>query len=198
MAEPAMLQGVFDRTAGVLAGIGREQWELPTPCPDYDVAALAGHLVEFLRTFAAAVSGRSAAVSGDAKARLADDQRSHSQQGVAREFRAAADRALEGWHDGAAERLVAVGPDEVPGALAFDLMLVECLTHGWDLAVATGQPAPYTDAEAEAALAAVTPMLTDDSRGQQFGEAVPVPAGAAPLARLIGFLGRDPDQNPPR
>ncbi|MPZ65279.1 MAG: TIGR03086 family protein [Pseudonocardiaceae bacterium] len=192
VAEPAILQGVFDRTAGLLDGIGREQWELPTPCPDYDVAALAGHLVEFLRTFAAAVSGQSAA------AQLTDAQ--PTGDGPAREFRAAADLAVEGWRDGAAQRLVTVGPDEVPGALAFDLMLVECLTHGWDVAVATGQPAPYTDAQAEAALAAVTPMLTADSRGpgHQFGAAVPVPDDAGPMARLVGFLGRDPDHGSPR
>lgn len=179
MTEPAILQGVFDRTAQLLAGIGREQWELPTPCPDYNVAALAGHLVEFLQTFAAAVGGRPAEAGGD---------------GPAGKFRAAADLAVEGWRDGAAERPVTVGPEEVPGALAFDLMLVECLAHGWDLAVATGQPVPYTDGQAEATLAAVTPMLTGDSRGpgRQFGAAVPVPDDAAPLARLVGFLGRDP------
>ncbi len=190
MAEPAILQGVFDRTAGVLAGIGREQWELPTPCPDYDVGALAGHLVDFLRTFAAAVGG--SPVSGD----TSSGSYRHSQEG---EFRVAAGRALEAWYDGAAERLVTVGPDEVPGALAFDLMLVECLAHGWDLAVATGRPVPYTDAQADAALTAVTPMLTADSRGpgQQFGPAVPVPADAASLAHLVGFLGRDPEQGTP-
>lgn len=194
MAEPAILQGVFDRTAGLLAGIGREQWELPTPCPDFDVGALADHLVGFLQTFASAVSGEPAPASGDAEARPADNRHSHSQGRSAGEFREAAALAVEGWHDGAAARLVTVGPDAVPGAIAFDLMLVECLAHGWDLAVATGQPVSYTEGEAEAAMAAVTPMLTDDSRGPggQFGAAVPVPDDAAPLARLIGFLGRDP------
>lgn len=186
MTEPAILQAVFDRTQRVLAGVGDGQWERPTPCPDYDVGALAGHLVEFLQTFAAAVSGQ-AAVSRQA-----------AEPGEpAREFRVAADRALQGWRDGAAQRMVAVGDDELPGALAFDLMLVECLAHGWDLAVATAQPVRYTDAEADAALAAVAPMLSDDSRGPQFGPAVPVPAGAAPLTRLIGFLGRDPGQGLP-
>lgn len=185
MAEPVLLQGVFDRTERVLAGIGDGQWQRPTPCPDYDVGTLAGHLVEFLQTFAAAVSGQAAETG-----RPAGDE-------PARGFRASTDRAVQAWRDGAAERMVAVGDDELPGAVVFDLMLVECLAHGWDLAVATAQPVPYTDAEADAALAAVTPMLSDDSRGEQFGPAVPVPADAAPLARLIGFLGRDPGRGLP-
>lgn len=168
MVELASLHAVFDRTARLLSGIEPEQWEQPTPCSDFDARALAGHLVDFLQTFAAAVAPQ----------RRADEHVEPVEPGAgstgaerptqatrAREFRAAADRAIEGWREGAAERLVAIGPDEMPGALAFDLMLVECLAHGWDLAVATGRPAPYTDAQAEAALAAVTPMLTDDSRG---------------------------------
>lgn len=179
MTEPDVLASVFAGTAAVVAGIDREQWALPTPCPDYDVSALAGHIVEFLETFAAAVHP-----SGDQP----------TADGPAARIRAAADRALAGWQDGAAERFVAVGPDELPGALAFDLMLVECLAHGWDLAVATGQPMPYADAQAETALAAVTPMLADADRGpgEQFGPAVPVPDDAPPLDRLVGFLGRDP------
>lgn len=200
MAEYAILQAVFDRTARLLAGVGREQWTLPTPCPDYDVGALADHLVDFLQTLAAAVSEQG---GGDKPAAESTRTEQSTVQPTgapaAFEFRAAANRAIQGWHDGAAGRLVTVGPDELPGALAFDLMLVECLTHGWDLAVATSQHAPYTDAHAEAALAAVGPMLTDDSRGpgQRFGPAVPVPAGSSPLTRLVGFLGRDPDCGSP-
>lgn len=189
MVEIGILEGVFDKTGRLLARIEDDQWELPTPCPDYDVGALAEHLVGFLRTFAAAVSGEPDAPE---PSRADGSTPESARVRPAPEFRVAADLAVAAWHDGAAGRRVTVGSDDVPGAVAFDLMLVECVTHGWDLATATGQPAAYTDAEAEAALAAVTPMLGAESRGpgQGFGPAVPVPAGAGPLARLVGFLGR--------
>lgn len=185
MVEGTTLEGAFDKTERLVAGVRREQWGQPTSCSDYGVAALIDHLVGTVRTFAAGVAGQPDSGGSGTYA---------TQGEPAREFREAADRALEGWREGAADRLVQVGSDEAPGSVVFNLMLVECVAHGWDLATATGQPAPYSDAEAEAALAFVTEMLQPEHRGpdQNFGPAVPVPADAPPLDHLMGFLGRHP------
>jgi uncharacterized protein (TIGR03086 family) len=74
------------------------------------------------------------------------------------------------------------------------MMLMEYIGHGWDLASGTGQPVPYTDVEAAAALAAGKNMLSDDYRGpdKSFGPEVTVPSDATAVERLIGFIGRDP------
>jgi uncharacterized protein (TIGR03086 family) len=78
--------------------------------------------------------------------------------------------------------------------MVLGMMLMEYVGHGWDLAVALGRPAPFTEAEAEAALATGRRILSPDYRGpdKSFGEEVPVPEGAPAVERLIGFLGRDP------
>jgi uncharacterized protein (TIGR03086 family) len=74
------------------------------------------------------------------------------------------------------------------------MMLIEYVGHGWDLAVATGQPVPYAEPEAQAALEAARGMLMPAYRGpgQTFGDEVEVSADAAAMDRFVAFIGRDP------
>ncbi len=73
-------------------------------------------------------------------------------------------------------------------------MLMEYIGHGWDLAVATDQPTPFSEAAVGAALAAGRKMLKPEYRGpdKSFGDVVEVDDDAPALDQLIGFLGRDP------
>jgi uncharacterized protein (TIGR03086 family) len=82
----------------------------------------------------------------------------------------------------------------VPGSAAKHIRLVELLTHGWDLARATGQPWSPPAAAAEESLIFAPGMLTADYQGdgKAFGPRVPVPGAAPPLDRLLGLSGRDP------
>ena len=70
---------------------------------------------------------------------------------------------------------------------------MEFITHGWDLATATGQRVPYTSAEATAALDAGRQMLKPEYRGsdKSFGEEVAT-GSTDPVDQLVAFLGRDP------
>jgi uncharacterized protein (TIGR03086 family) len=66
------------------------------------------------------------------------------------------------------------------------------LTHGWDLARATGQPGDFPDDVAERALARSRRRLTarPEGPGAPFAAEVPVPPDASAVDRLAGFLGR--------
>jgi uncharacterized protein (TIGR03086 family) len=71
--------------------------------------------------------------------------------------------------------------------------VVDLLTHGWDLARATGQPADFPEDVAERALAGARRALMSRPQGPgaPFAAEVPVPADAPAVDRLAGFLGRE-------
>jgi uncharacterized protein (TIGR03086 family) len=110
------------------------------------------------------------------------------------EFRAAADSLVAGWRDNGLDRTVSISGGESPGEMAFNMTLMEYLTHGWDLAVGSGQPVPFTDEESEQVLARAERTLPAQYRGEgmPFGEIVPVAADAPAIDRLVGFMGRAP------
>lgn len=101
------------------------------------------------------------------------------------------DRAVRA---GAAERPLRLGESAMPGELALGMILWEYHVHGWDLAVATGQPWTPPAEAAEASLAFAPGMLTPDYQGEgkSFGPPVDVPWDAPALDRLLGISGRDP------
>ncbi|MGD0607997.1 MAG: TIGR03086 family protein, partial [Streptosporangiaceae bacterium] len=71
----------------------------------------------------------------------------------------------------------------------------EILTHGWDLAQATGQPTEGDPDLAFFALAGAKRVLPAELRGDDeipFGPVVDVPAEAGPYAQLAAWLGRQP------
>jgi uncharacterized protein (TIGR03086 family) len=185
-ADAANLATVIDKTTTLIAGIQPEQRALPTPCPDYDVAALTDHLVGWLRMFAARAAG----------ADYHDDPNSY-RCGVdpAAEFAAAGAQAVAAFLSGAADRPLRMTSSELPGSMVLGMMLIEYVGHGWDLAVATGQPVPYTEVEAQAASDAARGMLTSANRGpgKTFGYEIEVSADASAVDRLVAFIGRDPD-----
>lgn len=87
---------------------------------------------------------------------------------------------------------------ELPGEVAGSVASNELVIHGWDLAVATGQPF----AAAEANLAASYEFCSqtpDDPEARQglFGPVVAVPEGAPLLERTLGYAGRDPGWSAP-
>jgi uncharacterized protein (TIGR03086 family) len=82
----------------------------------------------------------------------------------------------------------------LPAAWAGRVTLNEVLVHGWDLAVATGQPyAPDAGAvEACVEYAHEFAAAAPEGRDSIYGPVVPVPATAPAMDRLLGLTGRDP------
>ena len=170
--------GIFtDRVRGV------RDWTVPTPVVAWDARDVVRHLVEWFPGFLAGGTGI-ALVAGpsvdddpvgaweaqaDAVQRLLDDP-------------ATAGRVLTNPHLG-----------ELPLATAIDRFYnVDVFMHTWDLARATGQD-DTLDAELCEELVIGMASVEDAMRGSgQYGAAVPVPVGAGPQDRLLGFIGRDP------
>jgi uncharacterized protein (TIGR03086 family) len=176
------------QTGSIVAAVSPAQFALPTPCAEYDVRALLGHIVGGLTRIAIVGEG------GDALARpaRADDV---PDDGWLAAYRAAEARATAAWADDATlDALVEVPWGKVPGRFALAGYVQEILTHGWDLAKATGQPTEGDPELALWALANAKRILPPETRGGEipFGPVVEPPANAGPYAQLAAYLGRHP------
>jgi uncharacterized protein (TIGR03086 family) len=171
----------------VLAGIGQDQWTLPSPCSEWTVHQVANHVQFGNRQFAAAIAGTPEGPwRKDPEADLLGDK-------PVAAFRDLADAMLVAFgQPGVFERIVVVGVGPVPGIAALHLRIVEHLVHGWDLARATGQQAVFDEEVAAQAYAFTEEKLADVPAGSTaFGTPKPAPAGASAVDRLAALLGRD-------
>ena len=176
----------------VVAGVRAGQLEGPTPCTDFDVRTLLGHLTAVLHRVAAVGRGQDPFSVAQISIGIDDE-------GWDDAFAAAAAEVEAVWANPAVlERLLKLPFGTLPGAVALAVYTGEVTTHSWDLAVATGQE-PDWDAEVVAhALAAAQRALAADRRGPEvpFGAVVAVRDGAPLIEQLAGWQGRDPAWTP--
>lgn len=176
------LAQVLDATERLVAAVRDEQWSAPTPCTDWNVRDLLGHLVGGHVMFARLLRGD----AGDARPAdpLGDDPLAA--------YRAAAGELLAACRlPGAMERTVTVPFGSVPGAVAVHLRIVESLVHGWDLARATGQAVDYPDGLVERELEFTLGALGDiPPERSPFAPPQPVSEDAPAIERLVACLGR--------
>jgi uncharacterized protein (TIGR03086 family) len=129
----ADMNAAITGTEVIVAGISAGQWGAPTPCAGVDVRELVNHLVAGNLYFAALASG-TPAPDGDADVLGAEP---------AQAFRtAAASLTTALAAPGVLDRTYPLPFGRVPGLGLIEIRLIEHLGHGWDLARATGQPAP--------------------------------------------------------
>jgi uncharacterized protein (TIGR03086 family) len=186
---------VLENLAVLVANVRPEQFADPTPCSGFDVAALRSHILGWATFFGAALNDPEGSTDRpDPKKFVAPDD----PQAAADSLRAAAERIAEAVDHGVAGRSVLMVQASMPGDSMLRMALWEYITHGNDLASATGQPWDPPVAAIENVLEFGPTMLTDEYRGpgKDFGTIVPVPADAPPLERLLGFCGRDPHWKP--
>jgi len=165
----ATLQRALDQLGDVLAAIHDDQLSDPTPCEDWDVAQLIGHVLADTPRFIEALRGGEpdwAALpepaSGDWTGRLRSD----------------ADDLMHAWHQADADEGAA------------DWQLAEFAVHTWDLVKATKQDRALDPAVAERGYAFMAANLTPENRGGAFGPAVEVSHDADPYDRIAAFAGR--------
>jgi len=170
--------------AGLLDKVTDDQWSHSTPCADFDVRALTEHifaLEERVRRL-----GEVGHVDG------APEQLPFATEGAAARLREDAAAAMAPWADDARLAATIRGPwGTSPGAVAIAIYVSEHLTHGWDLARATGQPSEGDPEIAAAALAMMQRNLPAEPReGLPFGPVVTSAEDAGPTERLANWLGR--------
>jgi uncharacterized protein (TIGR03086 family) len=160
--------------------IGHDDLHRPTPCRDFDVQALADHLIDTISRLGAAVAIPPAVpIEGSLGQRI-----QRVTQPLLAEWRR---RGLAGD--------VEFGGRTLPAHLALGILSLELVVHGWDFAVALDRQLHVSDAHAAHVLGLARQTLTAQSRlTAGFDPPVPVPATASTLDQLIAFTGRDPRQ----
>ncbi len=178
-----LLGRALDQTDTIVDGIKPDQMDMPA-CGEWDVRTVIAHLVRGNQNTAAVAEGRPRQPNPIAD--VGDDPRSA--------YRASADEVKRAWRDPAQlEGLYETALGKMPGQALLSLRLSDNVTHGWDLARATGQ-APEYDAEVVAAALAFAEAQLAGGRapGGPFAPPVPVSADAPAIDRLAAFLGRTP------
>jgi uncharacterized protein (TIGR03086 family) len=181
--EPVEQLGIaLDATGQVIAAVRLEQWDRPTPCHEWDVAALVNHVVTGNRLFAGALAGTPPA---SREAPSADGDLLSS-------YRDSANVLLEAFRrPDALNKIVTVPFGSVPGIVALHLRITEVLVHGWDLARAIDHPADLPSDLAEQELAFSRGKLSEIPPGRTpFAPPQPVADDAPAIDRLAACLGR--------
>jgi len=166
-----VLSRALDQAGDVLAAVHPDQLTLPTPCADWDVAQLIGHLVDAPVRFLQMARGEQPDWSAGPR-RVADTWAS--------DFRSNADDLLHHWHQAGA----------AADAGQIDWQIAEIAVHTWDVARATGQSTALLPEVAERGLAFMSGALTPENRGEVFGPEVRVSDDAPVYDRLAAFAGR--------
>ncbi|MET9145139.1 TIGR03086 family metal-binding protein [Streptomyces sp. NPDC058319] len=177
-----------EQAAALIRAVRPEQLTGPTPCTEFDVRALLGHIVGGTLRIAVAGEGGDGLSVDPSAVVVADDDWSGA-------YEEARSRAVKAWQP--EERLTApvrVPWGEVPGQAALAGYLMELVAHTWDLNEAVGRPLELDPALSEAALDAARRVLPESGRGEgiPFADARPVDEGADAHERLAAWLGRTP------
>lgn len=168
--ELRVLVHALDQAGDVLDHVHADDLEKPTPCKDWDVAALVDHLVAAPGNFLLMMRGGQADFSSPR----------HIEGSWGPVFRIHADDLLHAWH-----QLAGDPPMPVESQVA------EFAVHTWDVAQAIGYPVERLDPEvATTALQFMSGALKPDMRGQLFDAERQASEGAGPYDALAAFAGR--------
>jgi uncharacterized protein (TIGR03086 family) len=182
----------------VVALVGPDQLDLPTPCTDWTLGQLLAHVIGQNHGFAASADGETADLSiwrdrpVDGEPAQAYDE---SAERIITAFAAEGLLAREFWLPE-----IRTG-GTFPAELAISFQLVDTVAHGWDIARSVGADVEF-DADVLAAGLGVAQKVPDGENraapGAAFRPSVPAGGATSTLAEIVALLGRSPDWVPPR
>jgi uncharacterized protein (TIGR03086 family) len=190
MTQPDLLDlfaRTLQHTSGVVANIAPGLRTAPTPCSDWAVDNLLGHMVGGLRASVAFLDGTTADLSAMSGHPLPDDDHAGAFASTA-SASLAAHRA-----PGALAREIDAPPGRMPAGVFLNFTLMDMWVHSWDLARATGQDPDFDEAITAYVLEFCHHAFgTNRPPAQVIGPEIHVDPSKPPMDRLVGLLGRRP------
>jgi uncharacterized protein (TIGR03086 family) len=178
------LRAATSELAATLRWAEPEQWNEPTPCPEWTVEQVVRHLIFGNHRFIQRLGEESGDLPGEAA--------------TPEELVAAYEQSTAALIDvfelpGALERTVELPIGSLPGQAALDIRVAETFTHGWDLADALGTTIDFDEDTIQRAIVFSEANLAQLPRERSpFGVPQDAPPTASPLDRLAALLGRSP------
>ena len=189
MAVPSSLDRAGNGFASVVRLVGDDQWALPTPCDDWTVRDLVGHVASGCRMAAALASGgtRNDAIALLGVDHLGDDPVASIEASLAMQLEAFSsdDIATQVFHHPAGD---------MPGAQVLQFRTTDLLVHRWDLARAIGVDETLDADLVHEVWDGISPMIPMMAASGVFGAG---PSGdvdddAPAQSRLLDAMGRRP------
>jgi uncharacterized protein (TIGR03086 family) len=156
------LQRALTQAADLLDTVTPDDLGRPTPCPEWDVRALANHLIAQPRVFVTMLQGSPPGWNGR------EDYAEH----LGDELRTRGNALINLWRE--------IGDTDAPLMVDPDWQAAEVAVHTWDLAAALGRATDGLDeAVAQRAVVTMDRVLGPVRKGRAFADARQAPAGPA-------------------
>jgi uncharacterized protein (TIGR03086 family) len=185
----ALLANAISYALGACVQVAPGEMALPTPCAEWDLAALLTHLAVSMADLETAIRTAHLDLDPDEPGHpAAPGPVAGDPVGILRDQAANLLFACYAHHGPG--RFVLVGGLPLPAGIVACTGAVEIAVHGWDISAARGRGGPIPPALATRMLR-LCPLLITGREGL-FAAPVPVPAQAGPGDRLVAYLGRNP------
>jgi uncharacterized protein (TIGR03086 family) len=171
----------LDWVTALMTATDVRQLDARTPCADFDVRSLLGHLIGTAHRGLATARGMTTRGISHVITNVPDGELASTYATVAASIR-------EAWSRLAGTESVTSPWGTCTVLEAARGFTVETVTHGWDLAIATGQPADAPDGIAGRCLAFAAAIIPDRLRGVMYDAPVvgEVISATEQLAHLLG------------
>ncbi|GAA1200761.1 TIGR03086 family metal-binding protein [Prauserella alba] len=169
----------------LMSGTDAEQLAGPTPCAELDVRTLMAHLIGTAHRGLGTALGTPARDIPFAVTDVPDAD-------LATTYARLSDEIAAAWATLEPDEEVRAPWGACTASAAAGGFTVETVTHGWDLAVATGRPTAFADPVAERCLGLGAPIVPRRLRGVMYDEPITPAEEATPIERLAALLGRRP------
>jgi uncharacterized protein (TIGR03086 family) len=180
----ALLAGAIRYALGVCAQVTPAELTRPTPCADWDLAALLAHLAASMADLEWGLR------TGSTDPWAAEPAAPEPGELIEVLRDQAANLLITCYAHHGQDRLVHVGGVPLPAGIVAATAAVEIAVHGWDVSAARG-PGVEIPSSLAVRMLRLSPLLVV-SRDGLFAPPVAVPPGAAPGDQLVAFLGRQP------
>jgi uncharacterized protein (TIGR03086 family) len=170
----------FDR---VIREVPDDRWEAQSPCTEWKAVDVAGHVIGVQQYVTSGITGE-APPGGRGTPRDAagaDPVASWTEARASLEAAAAAPGALD--------TVIKTPFGEMPVDTFLGIIVLDALTHSWDLARATGLDDTLDPELVSIAFERIRP-LDAAIRGANFGPKLEAPEGSDEQTQLMAFLGR--------
>jgi len=183
------LDAVGESNVQLVRQVGSDQWDGATPCTEWNVRSLVGHLITGRHVYRGFLEGVPVA-----ELRLILQQRGAAGDDPV----AACDSAVRSIRaafaqPGALERTVHHTIGDMPSRQLLVQLVADCVVHSWDLATAIGVDPGLDEQLIELSYEFYLPLMQKDAvyaYGWFKPPASPLPEGATALERLLHLLGR--------